>query len=121
VLSEGHMVAEIGEDRLAHVVHTPKAGGLLRCVHLTRKSLSGAWGHVWQGMEDLAPVLESMKLDLTDGGWIKVIGPPWWPMARRRWRRNGRDFEWHVKTQIRLCAAALERSSFKVSSGILSH
>jgi hypothetical protein len=114
------MIAKIGEDRLAHVVHAPKVGSLLRCVHLTRESSSDAWGHVRQGMEDLAHVLESMKLDLTDGGWIKVIGPSWWPMARWRWRRNGQDFEWHVKTQMRLCAATLERSFSEVSSGILS-
>jgi hypothetical protein len=47
-------------------------------------------------IEDRAPVLESLELDLTDSGWIKVNGPLWQPVARRRWR-NGQDFKWRMR------------------------
>jgi hypothetical protein len=47
-------------------------------------------------MEEMAPVLESPELSLTDGGQIKVNGPPWRLVARRRWR-NGWDFERRVR------------------------
>jgi hypothetical protein len=47
-------------------------------------------------MEDLASVFESPELDLMDGGWIKVNGPPWGLVARRWWQ-NDRDFEWRVR------------------------
>jgi membrane protein implicated in regulation of membrane protease activity len=61
-------------------------------VSFTRKSSGGTCGRVQRLIEERAPVLESLELSLMDGGRIKVNGPPWRLVARRRWR-NGRDFE----------------------------
>ena len=45
-------------------------------------------------IDNLTPVLESLELDLTNGGRIKVNGPLWQSAA---WRWNRRDFEWRVR------------------------
>jgi hypothetical protein len=66
-------------------------------VNQTCRSLSGAWGRVWCRIEDLAPVLESSKLDLTNGGRTKVNGPPCGGLWRGGGGGNGRDFKWCVR------------------------
>ena len=49
-----------------------------------REFYGGARGRVRRLMEEMAPVLESPKLYLMDGGQIKVNGPPWRLVARRQ-------------------------------------
>jgi hypothetical protein len=67
-----------------------------QCVNCTRETFGGACGRVRRRMEQLAPVLESPELPLTDGVRIKVNGLPWRLVARRRWW-NGRNFERRVR------------------------